>query len=95
MPPREGGVRTRARVMRRPDRVTVRETANEPARKTDSDRLHLFPRVWRRDQPRLVLLLQTGHLLGGYSSVFSLIVTRPLAATESKAPTGEPMPDAA
>ncbi len=33
-----------------------------------------FPRAWRADLPRVVLLLQAGHLLGRYISVFSLMV---------------------
>jgi MFS family permease len=69
----------------------------------------------------VVLLLQAGHLLGRYISVFSLMVIggfaigpaiggavlafltlvgdripdKPLAATGSKAPPGNPMPEAA
>jgi len=104
--------------------------------KTDSEpSTSFFPIAWRPDLPRVVLLLQAGHLLGRYISVFSLIVIggfaigpaigggvlayspnaiwwggahvagvigagallagdripdKPLAATDSKAPPGDP-----
>lgn len=53
-------------------------------------------RAWRTDLPRVVLLSKVGNAFNwlGYGLILPFEI-KPLAATESKAPPGDPMPEAA